>query len=95
MIGREQEIKELNKLYNKNKAELVAVYGRRRVGKTYLIDETFSGKFSFRHAALSPADEEARGLLQAQLEHFYNSLLFYGMEKTDKPKSWLEAFFLF
>ena len=94
MIGREQEVKELNKLYNKNKAELVAIYGRRRVGKTYLVDETFSGRLTFRHAALSPADEEAKGLLQAQLEHFYNSLLFHGMEKTEKPKSWLEAFFL-
>ncbi len=39
MIGREKEVKELNKLYDRNRAELVAIYGRRRVGKTYLIDE--------------------------------------------------------
>lgn len=88
MIGREREIKELNKLYEKNKAELIAVYGRRRVGKTYLIDETFANRLTFRYAALSPADREAKGLLSAQLEHFYNSLDLYGMEKTDKPKSW-------
>ena len=41
MVGREKEIKELNRLYNSNKAELVAVYGRRRIGKTFLIDQVF------------------------------------------------------
>ncbi len=43
MIGRKQEITELNRIYNRNKAELVAVYGRRRVGKTYLVDQVFKG----------------------------------------------------
>ena len=64
MIGRKQEVKELNRLYNRNKAELVAIYGRRRVGKTYLVDETFEGKITFRHAGLSPADENSKGLLR-------------------------------
>ena len=82
MIGREKEVKELNKLYDRSRAELVAVYGRHRVGKTYLIDETFAGRFTFRHAGLSPADEDAKGLLQAQLAHFYNSLILYGMETS-------------
>ena len=94
MIGREKEVKELNKLYDRNRAELVAVYGRRRVGKTYLIDETFAGRITFRHAGLSPADEDAKGLLRAQLDHFYNSLLLFGMEKSKKPDNWLDAFLL-
>ena len=87
MIGREREVKELNKLYDRNRAELVAVYGRRRVGKTYLIDETFAGRISFRHAGLSPDASDARGLLRAQLDHFYNSLILYGMEQSRKPGS--------
>ena len=37
MIGRTREIQRLKELYNSNEAELIAVYGRRRVGKTYLI----------------------------------------------------------
>lgn len=37
MVGREKEIKELEELYQGNRLELVAIYGRRRVGKTYLI----------------------------------------------------------
>ena len=71
MIGRKREIKELNRLYESGRAELVAIYGRLRVGKTYLVDETFEGRITFKHAGLSPADEEATGLLKAQLNHFY------------------------
>ena len=42
MVGRTKEIKELNRLYESDESEFVAVYGRRRVGKTYLIRETFA-----------------------------------------------------
>ena len=94
MIGRVQEIKELNRLYSHDKAELVAVYGRSRVGKTYLVDETFADRITFRHAGLSPADEDSKGLLKLQLNHFYNSLELQGMEKCDKPTNWLDAFLL-
>ena len=94
MIGRVQEVKELNRLYDRDKAELVAIYGRRRVGKTYLVDETFTNRITFRHAGLSPADEDSRGLLKLQLYHFYNSLELQGMEKCDKPTNWLDAFLL-
>lgn len=94
MIGRREEVKDLKRLYNGKKAELVAIYGRRRVGKTYLVDETFSGKITFRHAGLAPGEETSKELLTLQLEHFYNSLVIQGMEKCDKPKSWLDAFLL-
>ena len=46
-IGREAEIQQLNDIVNSGKAEFVAVYGRRRVGKTYLIQQFFEGKFAF------------------------------------------------
>lgn len=94
MIGRERETKELNRLYDSGRAELVAIYGRRRVGKTYLVDETFTGRITFRHAGLSPADEDSKGLLHAQLNHFYNSLDLHGMEPCEKPQNWLDAFLL-
>ena len=58
MVGRKKEIQRLKDLYNSNKAELVAVYGRRRIGKTYLINECFKGKIMFRHAGLSPLEME-------------------------------------
>ena len=94
MIGREREVTELLKLYGGKKAELVAIYGRRRVGKTYLIDETFRGKITFCHAGLSPVEENKKGFLKAQLEHFYYSLLLQGMKKSHRPGSWLEAFYM-
>jgi len=60
IIGREREIRELRHLYDSNKAEFVAIYGRRRVGKTFLVDETLKGKITFRHAGLSPVEKESK-----------------------------------
>ena len=93
LVGREKEVKELNRLYQRNRAELVAIYGRRRVGKTFLVDETFGNRMTFRHAGLSPADQQPNGLLGAQLEHFYRSLKEQGMKNPEKPSSWMDAFF--
>lgn len=44
IVGRQYEQKQLQKLFESNKAEFLAVYGRRRVGKTYLIREFFNKK---------------------------------------------------
>lgn len=96
MVGREKEVAELLELYNQDKAELVAIYGRRRVGKTYLVDETFKDKITFRHAGLSPIEnvEQSEQPLKNQLRAFYYSLLSQGMKKEHCPKDWLEAFFM-
>ncbi len=86
IIGRNKEIAELNEVYKSDKAELVAVYGRRRVGKTFLVDQALKGKITFRHAGLSPVDENGKKNLMAdQLKQFYYSLL------LTKPimQSWL------
>lgn len=92
MIGREREIKELEKLYNSNKAELVAVYGRRRVGKTFLINQFFHDNFTFKHAGLSPEDKTHEKEMDRQLNQFYSNLVFYGLENCAKPNDWFEAF---
>lgn len=100
IIGRKKEIEILNELYNSKTAEFIALYGRRRVGKTYLIDEVFSGKFSFRHAGLSPVDERyktatgRKSRMKDQLKHFYRSLTIQGMKKSRMPESWLDAFYM-
>ncbi|MDO4401268.1 MAG: ATP-binding protein [Coriobacteriia bacterium] len=94
LVGREHEVRELNRLFESGEAELVAIYGRRRVGKTYLVDETFSGHITFRHAGLSPADGMTGTSLRVQLEHFAQSLELQGAEVPRRPESWLEAFFL-
>ena len=82
IIGREKEIKELRHLFDSDKAEFVAIYGRRRVGKTFLVDETLKGKITFRHAGLSPVEKESKkNSLREQLKHFYYSLQMYGLKK--------------
>lgn len=44
IVGRKEELQELNDIYTSKKAEFAAVYGRRRVGKSYLINNYFSNK---------------------------------------------------
>ena len=95
MIGRELEQKVLYRLYESEKPEFVAIYGRRRVGKTFLVDEVFEGKLSFRHAGLSPAEwRNENDALTAQLKHFYQSLKLHGLRNEPCPVDWLEAFYL-
>ena len=98
LIGREKEIKELNELYHSEDAELIALYGRRRVGKTYLIDEVFRDRLNFRHAGLSPIDSEKENvkahLMKDQLTHFFRSLTMQGYKGKKTPESWLEAFYM-
>ena len=95
IIGREKEVKELNKLFNSNKPEFVAIYGRRRVGKTFLVSTLFLDKIVFSHIGISPDnfDSEDRKL-RNQLDAFYGSLLSQGMKSKSKPQTWIEAFTL-
>lgn len=94
IIGRKKEIAELKRYYESGRAEFVAVYGRRRVGKTFLIDEVFHDDMVFHHTGLSPYDRRRKVTLKDQLQNFYFSLLRHGMEDIAQPKSWMEAFFL-
>ena len=57
IIGRKQEIDELERLYYSDRAEFVAVYGRRRVGKTFLIKQALKDRFTFQHTGVSPVDQ--------------------------------------
>lgn len=47
LIGRERELTELKRCLHSDRSELVIIYGRRRVGKTFLIDQFFGGKYDF------------------------------------------------
>ena len=64
IIGRKREIQELEDLYNSGRPEFVVVYGRRRVGKTYLVDSFFEDQFAFR---MSGAYDQPRNV---QLKNF-------------------------
>lgn len=94
IIGREKEIEELERRYRSNRPEFIAVYGRRRVGKTFLINEVMRDNIVFHHTGLSPYDRKRKVTLKDQLQNFYFSLIRHGMEGCNPPKSWLEAFFM-
>ena len=92
IIGRKKEIAELECYYESNRSEFVAIYGRRRVGKTFLIKELFKDRMTFWHTGLSPYDRDKKYLLHDQLQTFYYSLQDYGLQGESCPKSWLDAF---
>jgi AAA+ ATPase superfamily predicted ATPase len=85
IIGREKEQQELLWLLEKEESQFCAVYGRRRVGKTYLVRETFNYQFCFQHTGV------AKGTLRQQLTTFRNSLVAAGL-KCAVPKTWIDAF---
>ena len=88
IIGRKEEQQILHSAAQSENSEFVTVYGRRRVGKTYLIRETFGYKFTFQHTGL------AKGNTKEQLFSFAISLRDAGYDDCPIPKSWLEAFSL-
>lgn len=92
IIGRKSEQQQLERLLDSKEAEFLVVYGRRRVGKTFLIRNYFKDKFAFYHTALSPLELENQELLDAQLQNFTSSLRNYGAKVEETPKSWLAAF---
>ncbi|MDZ4666499.1 MAG: ATP-binding protein [bacterium] len=88
IIGRHKELTQFTALMKSKQSEFVAVYGRRRVGKTFLIRETFSNTFSFQLTGLANAN------LAQQLVNFSAAINNY--YPTNKiwpiPKTWFEAF---
>lgn len=94
IIGRNSEIAELEHLYAGKRPEFVVLYGRRRVGKTFLMNEVFKGKEIFSHTALSPIELKGKDLMRKQLQHFTHSLIRYGAEVNETPKNWLDAFYI-
>ncbi len=86
IIGRDREKDVLSRCLLSERPEFVVIYGRRRVGKTFLIKEYFRGQFSFYATGIS--DEKTSG----QLKAFHASLRTYGSEERKAPKDWFEAF---
>ena len=86
VIGRKKELEDLAEYCRSSKAELVCVYGRRRVGKTYLVENAFRGFFAF--SATGSEDKRNR----AQMQAFTAALKRYGSSGAPRPKDWFSAF---
>ncbi len=86
MIGREKEQKQLINAYEHPLSQFVVVYGRRRIGKTFLVRETFGYKFSFSYTGV------ANATARVQLREFTLALRSHGLPKQLAPRNWSEAF---
>ena len=87
IIARSEEIRRLNRCLNETDAQLVILYGRRRIGKTFLINEFFDGRFDFKMTGLYKQPREI------QLKAFMDELSMQSKEEHEFPKDWLEASF--
>ena len=85
IIGRKEEINRLNNYYNSKRPEFIALYGRRRVGKTYLIEQMYEGNFTFSVSGI------IEGKRKDQITVFMNALKRAGY-KGKAFKTWYEAF---
>ena len=95
IVARETEIHQLETLMDEELPQFVAVYGRRRVGKTFLIREYFDDDFTFFHTAISPQELKDRHpelLYRIQLDEFGKTLKLYGFQDDSPIKDWFDAF---
>lgn len=88
IIGREYEKQLLEDCCNSRESQLVIVYGRRRVGKSFLINQFFDNRFDFKLVG------DNRLSKNEQLYNFYDELYRQKRKDVDVPSSWREAFFL-
>jgi hypothetical protein len=88
LIGRKKEIQVLESLKESSKSEFLAVYGRRRVGKTYLVRSVFEQDLVFQLTGL------ANTKLQGQLANFHRTLVRHSPrdERLAPAKNWFDAF---
>ncbi|MCR5025531.1 MAG: ATP-binding protein [Lachnospiraceae bacterium] len=92
MIGRTEEKKQLQSLLNEEESQFVAVFGRRRIGKTFLIRESFDYRFTFQHTGISTDAIKKTDRKKTQLEEFSKSLSEAGYSSDKKLTSWYDAF---
>lgn len=86
LIGRQKEKEVLRNALAEEYSQFIAVYGRRRVGKTFLIREAYGNEFFFQYtgAAGAPA--------RRQLARFRQALKEQGLKDVESFSSWMEAF---
>lgn len=89
MVGRESQTKEMLRLLRIKKSSFVAVTGRRRVGKTYLIDEVYQKHFCLRITGIQDVETEV------QIRNFSEKIAEYSNKSiVSQPKNWQEVFIL-
>jgi predicted AAA+ superfamily ATPase len=88
LIGRRTEIRDLQHIYNESKSAFIAVYGRRRIGKTFLIRTAFDQQFAFQCTGIANSN------LTTQLSNFHIALTEYNKtgQALKQATDWLNSF---
>lgn len=86
LIGRQQQIRQFDQIMSRDDAQLVAVYGRRRVGKTYLVKKYFEESFDFYFTGSHKTPTTV------QLAMFSQALHEYSGQPETSFKNWVQAF---
>ena len=86
LIGRKKEVQILTDQYNKSESVFLALYGRRRVGKTFLIRQTLSSHMTFSYSGKANVSK------QNQLRSFRLALIENGLDDCPVLKDWFTAF---
>jgi len=88
LIGRDTQRKSFRHYTQSSESKLIAVYGRRRIGKTFLIREHFSDDLTFEVSGLYQGD------MSDQLSHFAQALVKAGYYEATlaPPEDWMSAF---
>jgi hypothetical protein len=89
LIGRKNELEILDRVYKSYKSEFLIVYGRRRVGKSFLINQRFSEVFTFR---VSAGANKTTTQLLADFQDTYNDTASTEMVLAEPPANWSQAF---
>ncbi|HNA61889.1 MAG TPA: ATP-binding protein [Rhabdochlamydiaceae bacterium] len=91
IVGRKKEQKILHQIWNSKTAEFVAIYGRRRVGKTFLVREFFGSQsryFELMGMKEAPLHDQLSNFAEAFSKTYYPGL------PVQSPQSWRKAFSL-
>lgn len=85
IIGRTEECERLEQYIQSEQSEFIVIFGRRRIGKTFLIRELFENRFTFRLTGMENAsnDEQLRNFQMALAKYF---------KKEELPEDWISAF---
>lgn len=87
IVARKEELALLKEAYDKEESQFIAVYGRRRIGKTFLVREAFDYQFSFSHSGI------ANGTKKEEIAAFCQSLKDQGYSVEKRTEDWMTAFF--
>ena len=88
IIGRLAEIKKLTVAVNSPRAEFIALYGRRRIGKTFLVNHVYKNQFTFKMTGV------IEGTLKDQFTAFADAMNDYGFDMPEQPRDWMKAFIM-